>query len=47
MDSNPNLLHFYDNGIRNAIIADFSLTESRSDIGTLWENFNIEEFLLG
>ncbi|KAA6313768.1 hypothetical protein EZS27_035513, partial [termite gut metagenome] len=40
---NSKKIYFYDNGIRNAIIADFSLTESRSDIGVLWENHIISE----
>ncbi|MDP4272570.1 MAG: ATP-binding protein [Bacteroidota bacterium] len=36
-------IYFYDNGIRNALIADFSLAESRKDIGALWENFLVSE----
>ena len=36
-------IYFYDNGIRNALIADFRLPELRKDIGTLWENFLISE----
>lgn len=40
---NSKKIYFYDNGIRNAIIADFSLTENRSDIGALWENYIISE----
>lgn len=36
-------IYFYDNGIRNALIADFSLAETRRDIGALWENFLISE----
>ena len=36
-------IYFYDNGIRNALIADFRLVESRNDIGALWENFIISE----
>ena len=36
-------IYFYDNGIRNAIIADFSLAENRHDIGALWENYIISE----
>ncbi len=31
--------YFIDNGIRNAIIAQFSRLEDRNDIGALWENF--------
>ena len=36
-------IYFYDNGIRNAVIADFSFIESRKDVGALWENFIISE----
>jgi len=36
-------IYFYDNGIRNAVIADFSLPETRRDIGALWENFMVSE----
>jgi uncharacterized protein len=36
-------IYFLDNGIRNAVIADFSLTEGRKDIGALWENFIVSE----
>ncbi len=36
-------IYFYDNGIRNALIADFRLAELRTDIGALWENFLISE----
>lgn len=36
-------IYFYDNGIRNALIANFSLPEQRQDIGALWENFLIAE----
>ena len=36
-------IYFYDNGIRNAVIADFSQAESRRDIGALWENYAISE----
>jgi predicted AAA+ superfamily ATPase len=31
--------YFWDNGIRNAIINNFNLINSRNDIGMLWENF--------
>jgi uncharacterized protein len=31
--------YFYDNGIRNALIAQFNLLNQRNDIGPLWENF--------
>ncbi|MBP3253436.1 MAG: ATP-binding protein [Bacteroidales bacterium] len=36
-------IYFYDNGIRNSLIANFSLPELRQDIGQLWENFIISE----
>ncbi|MDR2971815.1 MAG: ATP-binding protein [Bacteroidales bacterium] len=36
-------IYFYDNGIRNALIADFSLAQTRQDIGNLWENFLVSE----
>ena len=36
-------IYFYDNGIRNALIADYSDPEIRQDIGALWENFVIAE----
>jgi len=36
-------VYFYDTGIRNAVIEDFSLPEKRPDIGALWENFIISE----
>ncbi|MDP4663352.1 MAG: ATP-binding protein [Salibacteraceae bacterium] len=38
-------IYFYDNGIRNAIIAQFSAIETRTDIGALWENYFISERL--
>ncbi len=36
-------IYFYDNGIRNSLIANFNLTTLRTDIGALWENFIITE----
>ncbi len=36
-------IYFYDNGIRNALISNFSNLEMRSDTGALWENFMISE----
>jgi len=36
-------IYFYDNGIRNAIINDFSRLELRTDVGALWENYLISE----
>jgi predicted AAA+ superfamily ATPase len=38
-------IYFYDNGIRNAIIGNFSTIHQRTDIGPLWENFLISERL--
>jgi len=38
-------IYFYDLGIRNAIINNFSDFSSRSDIGALWENFCIVELI--
>lgn len=35
--------YFLDNGIRNAVIANFNPVESRNDIGQLWENYMISE----
>jgi predicted AAA+ superfamily ATPase len=36
-------IYFYDNGIRNALIANFNPLNIRSDTGQLWENFIISE----
>ena len=36
-------IYFYDNGIRNAVIGNFSPIEKRNDVGGLWENFLISE----
>lgn len=36
-------IYFYDIGIRNALIENFSSVHSRNDIGQLWENFLIAE----
>jgi len=36
-------IYFYDNGLRNAAIQQFSPAGLRSDIGALWENFLISE----
>lgn len=35
--------YFYDNGIRNAIIGNFTPLSIRQDIGALWENYIISE----
>ena len=37
--------YFLDNGIRNAIIANFNPITSRNDVGQLWENYMISERL--
>ena len=37
--------YFIDNGIRNALIANYNPVELRQDIGQLWENFLISERL--
>jgi len=36
-------IYFYDVGIRNAVINNFSPLEERDDLGALWENFIIVE----
>lgn len=36
---------FLDNGVRNAVIGDFKPIDARSDIGVLWENYLLSEFL--
>ncbi len=36
-------IFFYDNGIRNALIGNFSPIDARNDIGALWENFLMTE----
>ncbi len=38
-----NKYYFWDNGILNAIINDFSTLESRKDKGAMWENYCIAE----
>lgn len=35
--------YFYDNGIRNAVIDNFSVLEKRNDTGALWENYLVSE----
>lgn len=37
--SNRAKYYFYDNGIRNALIAQFNDLDQRNDVGQLWENF--------
>lgn len=36
-------IFFYDNGIRNALIANYNPLGFRNDVGALWENFLISE----
>ena len=36
-------IYFYDNGIRNAILGNYSQLDSRTDRGALWENYFIAE----
>ena len=36
-------IYFYDNGIRNAVLSNFSDIELRTDKGALWENFLVSE----
>lgn len=38
-----NRWYFYDNGIRNGIIANFSRLDARTDVGALWENYLASE----
>ncbi len=37
--------YFLDNGIRNAVIAQFNALDMRNDVGALWENFMVIERL--
>jgi len=37
-------IYFWDTGIRNAILNDFSQNPLRSDVGALWENWVVAEF---
>ena len=41
--SSKSKYYFFDNGIRNAIIANFNPLDIRDDIGKLWENFLVVE----
>lgn len=36
-------IYFHDNGIRNAVVGNFNLLSTRSDVGGLWENLLISE----
>lgn len=42
--SKSHKIYFYDTGVRNAILNEFSLNPLRSDIGQLWENWVVAEF---
>ena len=37
--------YFLDNGVRNAVIGQYNLLDSRNDLGALWENFVVAERL--
>jgi predicted AAA+ superfamily ATPase len=43
--SNKSKYYFLDNGIRNALIAQFNGLDQRNDLGALWENFMVVERL--
>ena len=43
--TNKNKYYFLDNGIRNAVIAQFNNLEQRNDTGALWESFIFTERL--
>ncbi len=43
--ANKSKYYFLDNGIRNAILAQFNRLDQRSDVGALWENFILMERL--
>lgn len=43
--SSTRKIYFYDNGIRNALIGNFSPLSMRQDAGSLWENFILSERL--
>lgn len=36
-------IYFYDNGVRNSVIANFNPINLRNDIGALWENYLLSE----
>lgn len=36
-------IYFWDNGVRNALIANFAPVAIRQDVGALWENFLVSE----
>jgi len=41
--TNKSKYYFFDNGIRNAIVAQFNPLEQRNDVGLLWKNFLFSE----
>jgi len=41
--SSSRKIYFYDNGIRNAVVGNYSPLSVRNDTGALWENFLISE----
>jgi uncharacterized protein len=43
--TNKSKYYFLDNGIRNALIAQFNGLDQRNDMGALWENFMVAERL--
>lgn len=43
--TNKSKYYFLDNGIRNALIAQFNGLDQRNDLGALWENFMMTERL--
>jgi len=43
--SSSRKVYFYDNGIRNAVIGNYTPIISRNDTGALWENFMVSERL--
>ena len=43
--SKSHKIYFYDTGVRNAILNEFSLNSLRSDMGQLWENWVVAEFV--
>ncbi len=38
-------IYFYDTGVRNAVLGNFTSLNNRNDLGGLWENFLISERL--
>lgn len=36
-------IYFFDNGIRNSIIGNYSYINNRNDVGALWENYLVSE----